>query len=134
MSDIYTNIGTALYSKLTNCVGTALWGTRVFSLHAPATTALPYVVFYPIFVTKDNMSFDTTYRASYQIDVYSLTQADARVGGGYVEDSLHNVPLGMADWANIFTRTEEAYLAVQTKDSQQVYVGGVGLIMILTEK
>lgn len=131
--DIYSDLNTALYSRLSASAGTALWGSRIYAVQAPTTAPYPYLVYEPVYVGRENLSKHDSFRAIYSVMVYGTTQSDVRTGLGHVTDSLHNAPLTLSSMKNILIRTGEAYLVSQTVDNQIIYGSGTEVIMMLSE-
>lgn len=93
MTDVFTLVETALYSKLTTSPGTALYGSRVYSEQAPLGAGLPYLLYYLLNGGDDNDCPDRSLTLTYHVECIALTQADARAGAGYIDTALHHQAL-----------------------------------------
>src|SRR6266478_5772723 len=92
MTDIQTNVGTALYNRLTTfSAGTALWSNRVYNGQAPAGVILPYLIFYAISGTGDeNNTPVRTFDLRYHIEAIAISHSVAQICAGHVDGALHH--------------------------------------------
>ncbi len=121
---IHTDIETALFAKLTNTGGTALWGQRVYEGQADQGVPLPYVLFFHVAGGDENISPSRLVDARYQVECWAESKAQARQGAGYIEEALHNGSLNISGWSQIGCEQQGLITSVENDKGKQYYRRG----------
>jgi len=109
MSDVFTAMGTALYSTLAagTALTTKLGGTEIYNAIAPQGTTPPYVVFSYSGGGDDNTSPRRARSMVYTVKAVS-TEGPRQAGeiDALVDTLLHLQPLTVTGWGNYWTARE----------------------------
>lgn len=119
-----TALGTALYSKLTNTAGTALWSTRVYDTQGPLGGSIPYVIFQYSGGGDRNMSPSRILDCEYRIECIGASQADARSGADYIEAALRDQSLSVSGFNEIACTQTDLFNRIDNVDGKQFYRKG----------
>lgn len=103
----FTAVETGLFAKLSTAAGTALWGAgtaaRVYTLQAPQGAADPYVIFFYAGGGDENLNPNGSIDTLYQVECWSKTLSQARLGFTYINAALHYKVLTISGMVNFWT-------------------------------
>lgn len=118
-------LGSAIYTKLTNCPGTALWGTQVYRSLAPREADFPYVVFNYVSGGDTNITPKRIVDAAYDVQIMALDDTSAAQGAAYIEAALRDATLTWASgWTHIAVTQRTLIDRVEQSEGFEYYVAG----------
>jgi hypothetical protein len=131
----FTIVETALYSRLTNTAGTALWGTRVYVDQAPALATAPYVLFLQAGGGDENENPAGSFDVLYQVECWgTVSVAQTRLGAAYINQAMLGSALTFNGTAtaggtvygatNFRTQQEDVIRSVENVDGKQFFRRG----------
>ena len=119
------DIDKGIYAKLTGTAAvTGLVGPAVYYGQAPATTAMPYIVFLPAGGGEDNTTQRRTKTVVYMIEGVAATKAAALAIDSAVSGALHEqrITLDADGWSNYALNRESDYRPpVENVEGRQVW-------------
>jgi hypothetical protein len=124
----FTAVETGIYSKLSTAAGTVLWGAgtaaRVYADQAPQGAADPYLVFLYAGGGDENLNPAGSFDVLYQVECWSRTLSQARLGMTYINAALHYKTLTIAGVTNFWTAQQGLIRSVENVEGVQWYRRG----------
>lgn len=131
----FTIVETALYQRLTNTAGTALWGTRVVADQGTAVQTVPYVRFFHVGGGDENVNPAGGFDVLYQIECWgTVGQSQVRQGFAYINQAMLGSALTFNGTAtpggtvvgstNFLTLQVDAIASTENVDGKQYYRRG----------
>ncbi len=126
MSDFLSLVDAAIYTKLTNSPGTAMYGTRVYNMQAPEGVPPPFVVFTQIAGGNDNLTPNDSNDIVYQIMSVGATRAQAGSVNGFVQAAFGSVQyeLNVTGYSNYALFRQQAITRIDNIGGTQFWRRG----------
>lgn len=133
MPDQFTLVETGLYTALTTCGGTAIWGTRVFANQGTAKAPLPYVIFFPVSFRDDNDRPTRAISMAYQVEGWASSDATASAMAGSIDDALHNKRITVTGYTNYLIRNVEQIATLENEGGAQYFRRGAVFVIHISK-
>ena len=112
-----------LYNKLSGDSGiTALVSTRIYFQQAPASAALPYLVFDRVATSHNNELYRTATDELWQVMAVAISPTTCEAIINAVHTALNHLSLNLSGFTNWNLKTEDRYSDLEMVNGEQTYL------------